>query len=165
MEEPGLLDKRVLVLGCGNVLFGDDGFGPAVVDYFRDHFAAPEDASLIDAGIGVRNILFDVAIGQGGTRKIVIVDAVDAGREPGEIFSLDVSEIPEKKIDDFSMHQIPTSNLLREIKDLRRVEVRVICAQVESIPESVRPGLSETLVRALPLACEKILEEIRRPST
>ena len=147
------------------MLFGDDGFGPAVVDYFRDHFAAPEDASLIDAGIGVRNILFDVAIGEGVTRKIVIVDAVDAGRAPGEIFSLDVSEIPEKKIDDFSMHQIPTSNLLREIKELRRVEVHIVCAQVESIPESVRPGLSEALVRALPLACEKILEEIRRQST
>ncbi|MGE5189014.1 MAG: hydrogenase maturation protease [Gemmatimonadota bacterium] len=162
MAETGFRDTRVLVLGCGNVLFGDDGFGPAAVAYLRDHFAIPEDASLIDAGIGVRNILFDVAIGDGGTRKIVIVDAVDAGREPGEIFSLDVAEIPAKKIDDFSMHQIPTSNLLREIQELRRVEVRVICAQVASIPESVRPGLSETLARAVPLACEKILEEIRR---
>ncbi len=160
MGETGLLDKRILVLGCGNPLFGDDGFGPAVVDYFRSHFTAPDDALLVDAGIGVRNILFDVAIGDGGTRKIVIVDAVDAGREPGEIFSLDVSEIPAKKIDDFSMHQVPTSNLLREIRDLRRVEVRVICAQVASIPEAVRPGLSDTLVRALPRACEKILEEI-----
>ncbi len=161
MSETGLLDRRVLVLGCGNVLFGDDGFGPTAVRYFLDHFTAPEGASVIDAGIGVRNILFDVAIGDCGTRKIVIIDAVDAGREPGEIFSLDVSEIPVKKIDDFSMHQIPTSNLLREIQELRRVEVRVICAQVESIPESVRPGLSERLARALPLACERILEEIR----
>lgn len=161
MGESGLLDKRVLVLGCGNPLFGDDGFGPAVVDYFRSHFTAPEDALLVDAGIGVRNILFDVAIGDGGTRKIIIVDAVDAGRAPGEVFSLDVSEIPAKKIDDFSMHQVPTSNLLREIRDFRRVEVRVICAQVASIPESVRPGLSEPLLRALPRACERILEEIR----
>ncbi len=161
MSEAGIFDKRILVLGCGNVLFGDDGFGPAVVEYFREHFPIPEDALLIDAGIGVRNILFDVAIGEGKTRKVVIVDAVDAGREPGEIFSLDVSEIPARKIDDFSMHQIPTSNLLREIEELRRVEVRVICAQVESIPESVRPGLTETLARALPVACGKILEEIR----
>ncbi len=162
MAEAGFLDKRVLVLGCGNPLFGDDGFGPAAVDYFREHFDAPGDVMLIDAGIGVRNILFDVAIGEGKTRKIVIVDAVDAGRVPGEVFSLDVSDIPAKKIDDFSMHQVPTSNLLREIQELRRVEVRVICAQVESIPESVRPGLSETLARAVPLACERILEEIRR---
>ncbi len=27
---PEWYDKSVLILGCGNVLFGDDGFGPAI---------------------------------------------------------------------------------------------------------------------------------------
>jgi Ni,Fe-hydrogenase maturation factor len=39
------------------------------------------------------------------------------------------------------------------------VEVKIICVQVEDIPESVRPGVSETLLRSLPAVCEKILAE------
>lgn len=159
-RESGFREKAVLVLGCGNRLFGDDGFGPEAIRYFLGHFEVPEDAALVDAGTGVRTILFDVAVGGAAARKIIIVDAVDAGRKPGEVFLLDVSEIPHRKIDDFSMHQIPTSNLLRELKELRRLDVKVICAQVERIPESVSPGLTETLRGSLPLACEKIREEI-----
>ncbi|MHC4487790.1 MAG: hydrogenase maturation protease [Planctomycetota bacterium] len=153
--------KPVLVLGCGNRLFGDDGFGPAVIEYFADNYVVPEYVAMVDAGTGVRNILFDITLGEEGIKKIIIVDAVDAGREPGEIFELDISEIPHKKIDDFSMHQLPTSNLLRELKELRSVDVKIISVQIKDIPDSVRPGLSETLLRSLPAVCEKILEESR----
>ncbi|NIO16821.1 MAG: hydrogenase maturation protease [Deltaproteobacteria bacterium] len=156
---PEHFQKPVLVLGCGNRLFGDDGFGPAVIEYLTDNYVVPEHVATVDAGTGVRNILFDISLGEERVKRIIIVDAIDAGREPGEIFELDISEIPRKKIDDFSMHQLPTSNLLRELKELRSIDVRIISAQVEDIPDSVRPGLSETLLRSLPAACEKILEE------
>lgn len=158
---PEHFQKPVLVLGCGNRLFGDDGFGPAVIEFFKDNYEVPERAAIVDAGTGVRNILFDISLGEGRIEKIIIVDAVDAGREPGEVFELDISEIPRKKIDDFSMHQLPTSNLLLELKELRSVDVRIISVQVEDIPDSVSPGLSETLLRSLPAVCEKILEEIK----
>lgn len=32
---PKCYKKSVLVLGCGNILFGDDGFGPAVVEHLQ----------------------------------------------------------------------------------------------------------------------------------
>lgn len=153
--------KSVLVLGCGNRLFGDDGFGPAAVQYLNEHYSLPDDVAAIDTGISVRNILFDIALSEKRPKKIIIVDAVDVGKNPGEAFELDVSQIPLKKIDDFSMHQLPTSNLLLELKDLCLVDVKVICVQVEEIPDSVRPGVSETLLRSLPAVCEKILRETK----
>jgi coenzyme F420 hydrogenase subunit delta len=158
-QMPEHYKKPVLVLGCGNRLFGDDGFGPAVIEYFTDNYVVPENVATVDAGTGVRNILFDISLSEERVKRIIIVDAVDAGREPGEIFELDISDIPKKKIDDFSMHQLPTSNLLRELKELRSVDVKIISVQVEDIPDSVRPGLSETLLRSLPAVCEKILKE------
>ena len=90
-------------------------------------------------------------------KRIIIVDAVDIGRQPGEIFELDVSELTEIKIDDFSMHQLPTSNLLRELKDFCGVDVKIISAQVQYIPEEVSPGLSEVIKDSIPIACEKIM--------
>jgi len=50
--------KPVLILGCGNILFGDDGFGPKVVEYLEQNYPIPENAEVINAGCSVRNILF-----------------------------------------------------------------------------------------------------------
>lgn len=44
---PEFCAKRTLILGCGNILFGDDGFGPAVIEYLLSHYDIPDDLSLI----------------------------------------------------------------------------------------------------------------------
>ena len=67
-------------------------------------------------------------------------------------------DLPEVKCDDFSMHQLPTSNLLRELEELGGVEVTCVVAQVSPLPGEVRPGLSEPLRLAVPRAAEMILE-------
>jgi coenzyme F420 hydrogenase subunit delta len=153
---PDYCRARVLVLGCGNVLFGDDGFGPAVVAHLRERFPLPSDVCVVDAGSRAREILFTLALGEARPQRLVIVDAVDAGRKPGEVFEIDIGDLPRAKIDDFSMHQLPTSNLLRELKELLGVDVVVIAAQVGEVPEVVRPGLSPALQEAVPVACERV---------
>jgi coenzyme F420 hydrogenase subunit delta len=157
-------DKEILVLGCGNILFGDDGFGPAAVDYLQKNAAVPPGVGVINAGVSVREILFNIVLSDKRPKSIIIVDAVDAGRPAGEIFELDISQLPEKKIDDFSMHQLPTSNLLKELKNICGVNVRIISAQVQHIPEEVSPGLSEVIRDAIPPVCEKILSALKSNS-
>lgn len=39
---PSFCRARVLILGVGNMLFGNDGFGLEVVDYLTRHFAIPD---------------------------------------------------------------------------------------------------------------------------
>ncbi|MFH0907991.1 MAG: hydrogenase maturation protease [bacterium] len=159
---PDYCRARVVVLGCGNILFGDDGFGPAVADYLATHLTVPADTCVINAGLSAREILFTLVLSEIRPQEIIIVDAVDARKTPGEIFEIDISEVPEKKIDDFSMHQLPASNLLRELKEFRGVDVRIVAVQVQDIPDSVRPGLSSAVCNAVPLACSRILAEIGR---
>ena len=93
-------DRRILVLGCGNILFGDDGFGPRVAEELLKHDHLPEDVGVIIAGTSVRTILFDIILSDKKPEKIIIIDAVDAGKIPGEIFELSIEKIPEKKMDD-----------------------------------------------------------------
>ncbi|MHC4703927.1 MAG: hydrogenase maturation protease, partial [Planctomycetota bacterium] len=139
---PEWYDKSTLILGCGNVLIGDDGFGPAVARRLHSDFTIPPDICVFDAGTSVRKILFDTILSDKKPSKIVIVDAMDCGREPGELFRLDIESLPKIKIDDFSMHQIPTSNLLRELRDICGIEVIVVACQVANHCDSVNPGLS-----------------------
>ncbi|MFH1297588.1 MAG: hydrogenase maturation protease [Bacteroidota bacterium] len=153
-------DNKILILGCGNILFGDDGFGPQVAEELQKNYQFPEHVTVINAGSRVRNILFDVVLSDVKPAKIIIVDAVDDGKTPGEIIDLPIERIPEKKIDDFSMHQLPTSNLLKELKDLCHVDIIIIACQVEHIPEEVNGSISKKVMDAIPKACKRIYEII-----
>jgi len=151
--------KKIMIAGCGNNLFGDDGFGPEVVEYLTKHYSIPENVYLMDVGTGIRKILFTLTLSEARPEVIVIIDAVDKGRKAGEIFEISLEEIPEEKIDDFSIHQVPSSNLLKELQDLCSVTVRVMACQTQTIPEEIQPGLSEPVKKAVPLMAQKIAEE------
>ena len=159
---PDRYRKPVLVMGCGNILFGDDGFGPEVIEYLRKNFQIPGYIELMNTGTSIRNILFDIVLAEKKPDKIIIIDAIDAGRKPGEIFEIEIEDIPENKIDDFSMHQLPTSNLLKELKENCKVNIKIYSCQVEHIPESVDTGLSKTLLNAVPKICDRIYKEISK---
>lgn len=165
-EVPSYIKAKVLILGCGNVLFGDDGFGPEVVKCLEELIETensldPDLYVIMNAGTSVRKILFNITLSEVKPQKIMIIDAVDKGREPGEIFEISVDEIPEIKVDDFSLHQLPTSNLLKELKDLCNVDITVLACQVEYIPEVIEQGLSETLQASVPKMCELIMQKIQ----
>jgi len=147
---PDYYQKATFILGCGNVLIGDDGFGPAVIDYLKEYCRVPAHVAILDVGTGVREVLFNVILAEKKPDRIIIIDALDCNREPGELFTVSIEDIPEKKIHDFSVHQMPTLNMLKELRDLCSVEVVVLAVQPESIPETVQSGLSKKLQDAVP---------------
>jgi coenzyme F420 hydrogenase subunit delta len=149
---------ETLVLGCGNVLFGDDGFGPAVANQLRRRPDLPESVVVLDVGTGVRRVLFNVVLSPVRPRRIIVVDAVDMGREPGVVWTIEAKELPGVKCDDFSMHQLPTSNLLRELNELAGVEVQCVVVQVAGLPPEVKPGLSRPVQQAVQRAEQRILQ-------
>jgi len=151
------LREETLVLGCGNILFGDDGFGSCVAEQLKRGGALPENVSVVDATTRVREILFDLILSEQKPRRIIVVDAIDARKKPGEVFKISVDELPKNKVDDFTLHDMPTSNLLRELRDLCGVDVVIIAGQVESIPEAVNPGLSKALAESVVIAAAEVL--------
>jgi coenzyme F420 hydrogenase subunit delta len=156
---PEYCRKEILIAGVGNKLFGDDGFGPEVIEYLEKQYTIPENVCLADAGTGIRKLLFTITLGEVRPKVIVVIDAVDKGREPGEIFDIPLDEIPAEKIDDFSIHQVPSSNLLKELQEFCSVKVVIKVCQVKSIPETIQTGLSEPLKRAVPLMAQRIADE------
>ncbi len=147
-----------MVFGCGNVIMGDDGYGPAVVDRLNTRYDLPADIQAVDVGTCVREYLFDYLLTEEGRPKnIIILDAVDfPDRTPGEVFRILPNEIPAKKIHDFSLHQFPTVNLLQELEQNTGIKILILAAQIEYIPEEIAPGLSSAMSKAVTHACEEI---------
>jgi hydrogenase maturation protease len=82
------------VLGIGNVLLGDDGAGPRVVDVLRElrsreARALPPATRLVDAG----TLDLDALAAVDGAASLVLVDAVDLGLTPGTVCVLEGAEL------------------------------------------------------------------------
>jgi coenzyme F420 hydrogenase subunit delta len=153
-----LTEQKTMIFGCGNLIMGDDGFGPAVIEELQARYDLPGCITAVDAGTCVREYLFDYLLSEEGRpEKIVVLDAVDfTDRRPGEVFEILPSEIPAKKIHDFSLHQFPTVNLLQELAENTGIKVQIIAAQIEFIPEEIAPGLSLPMTQAVTETCEKL---------
>ena len=151
-----LYNKKVVVLGCGNVLFGDDGFGPAVAEHLRKNCKIPPHVGVMDVGTSVRDVLFDIILTEKRPERIIVVDGLNIGKNPGEIFVITPKQIPEN-IGDFSLHQVPTSNLLRELECECHVEVTIVACQIENMPNLASVGLSKRLIDAIPKVCDEIV--------
>ena len=78
--EPAVRSERVLVAGVGNVLRGDDGFGPAVTKLLDN---LPEGAEVIETGIGGVALLQELMAGCSG---LILIDAVERKAPPGTVF-------------------------------------------------------------------------------
>jgi coenzyme F420 hydrogenase subunit delta len=155
-----LFKKPILIFGCGNILWGDDGFGPAVIQRLKDYHV-PDDVLAMDVGTSIRDILFDIVLSDVKPKKIYIIDAVEyPDHKPGEVFEIPVEGIPDKKTSDFSLHQFPTVNMLQELKEHSQIDIKIIVAQVESMPEEVTPGLSAVMVQAVDATCQRLVAEI-----
>ena len=153
---PAFCRAQVLILGVGNILFGDDGFGPAVSESLLHGYAIPDDIYVMDVGTGVRKLLFTLLLGDTHPNEIVIADAVDWGIRIGEVKVISANELPVTKIDDFSLHQVPTSNMLRELQEQCQVKVSVVVCDVGVLPQKIEPGLSPETAQAVRTASWKI---------
>jgi coenzyme F420 hydrogenase subunit delta len=154
-----LFNKSILIFGCGNILFGDDGFGPEVIKQLQQTYHPPSDVLMMDVGTSIRDILFDLVLSEHRPDKLIIIDAVDyPDRRPGEIFEIPVSGVPPQKTADFSLHQFPTVNMLKELSDQTAMDVKILVVQIETIPDEVSPGLSAPVREAVAAACDYIVE-------
>lgn len=74
---------EVLVIGCGNILRGDDAVGPVLVRHLHER-GVPDGVRLVDGGTAG----MDVAFAMRGAGRVVIVDAARTGNEPGTTYRL-----------------------------------------------------------------------------
>lgn len=87
IEPPGC---DVLVVGCGNLLRGDDGVGPVLVRHLWER-GVPAGARLVDGGTAGMDVAFQMR----GAGRVVIVDAAATGSAPGTLFRVPGAELAE----------------------------------------------------------------------
>ncbi len=99
---------RVLVLGIGNVLMGDDSIGVRVVEELERSFRFPDWVELLDGGTSGIELLSYVR----NRDCLIIVDAIKSGFAPGTVVRVEGRDIPAKFMTRISPHQLGLSDML-----------------------------------------------------
>lgn len=147
----------VVVAGVGNVLRGDDGFGPAVVRALEAGGPLPDGVRTVEVGIGGIGLVHEL---MEGYDVLVVVDAVDRGGAPGSLYLLE-PEVPrleaipetERPLLATDLHELVPGRILltaRALGILPRVVRIVGCQPAET--EELSLELSPIVASAVPEA-------------
>ncbi len=153
-----LYATEITVLGVGNTILTDEGFGVRVIEFLQRNYKFPENVQLIDGGtLGVELTHFVT-----GTSKLLIVDSIDGGAEPGKFFHLCDDEILKHFSQKISSHEIGIQDLLTmfEITGRKIPKVELLGVQ----PYSLEAGteLSDEMEELLPQVSEKAVDVLRK---
>lgn len=97
-----------VVIGLGNPIMGDDGFGLAALDALRARSAPSRDVEYIDGGTWGLSLL---PVVERATR-LLLLDAIECGKAPGTVVSLRAEQIPAYMMTKVSPHQVDMREVL-----------------------------------------------------
>uniref|UniRef100_A9A9T0 Coenzyme F420-reducing hydrogenase delta subunit n=1 Tax=Methanococcus maripaludis (strain C6 / ATCC BAA-1332) TaxID=444158 RepID=A9A9T0_METM6 len=163
---PSYLLKENMVLACGNILFADDGFSVHVIEKLQELLTEEEkeNIALVDAGAGAPQQVLTLIDSEARTKRIIVVDIIDYGLEPGEIKILTMDDLPKPEHTKVDSHDWPLSTTMyRVFRDApHEIDFKVIGCQKKYVSEpDVVLELSEEVQNAVDVAVDIVLSELR----
>lgn len=153
-------EKRTNILGIGNILWADDGFGVRAVERLHERYEFPEQVQLIDGGTQGINLLPYVEEAE----VLVLFDAVDFGLTPGTLKVVEGEAVPQfmgaKKL---SLHQSGFQEVLALAALAERSPEHMVLIGVQpEILDDYGGSLSPAVKARLPEAVEAAVAWLER---
>jgi hydrogenase maturation protease len=145
-----LQERTIGILGIGNLLLGDEGFGVHCVQHIEQHYEIPENIRVIDGGTA--GILLAPFIEE--CDKLYVLDVIDLEDDPGSVHLFTDEDVRAGDVQTrMSPHQIG----MLEILDICKIRGKVP-EQVQYI--TVVPQTLETGMELSPLIAERVTDVI-----
>jgi hydrogenase maturation protease len=143
-------EKKVMILGIGNLLFTDEGFGVRVIQRLMEEYEFTPAVTLVDGGVLGLNLLGVISEAD----ELIVVDAIRNRGTPGDLYRLEGEAIPERIRAKNSLHQVDFLEALTLCKALDKAPPNTVILGVE-------PSDIETLgIELTPLLRNKIFPVI-----
>lgn len=143
---------EICIIGVGNILMQDEGIGPKVADILKKNYTFKPDIEIIDGG----TLGLDLLPYLEKYKKILLIDVVDFGKEPGFIKILRGEEIPPYLKTKLSVHHVGVQDLLEVARLMGYMPEDLVLVGIQ--PEIIDLGLDLTPTLAGKL--NELIEEI-----
>ncbi|HLF20472.1 MAG TPA: hydrogenase maturation protease [Bacteroidota bacterium] len=147
-------EKRVVILGLGNLLLSDEGVGVHVVQVLL-RMRLPSYIEVVDGGTGGFELIEHVR----GMSKVIIIDCFNTEAKPGSIIRLTLDELSLQQPLPFSAHEGGIRELLWQIHALAPVPEVVVFGVVPADTNQLGMRLSAVVESRLPRIVSAVVEE------
>ena len=148
----------VLILGVGNTLLTDVGFGMRAVAWLRDQYDWPANVTLQEGG--TQGLMLMTAIQE--CSVLIVLDVVLGGQEPGTIYLLENDDLRKSLSFRDSMHQTDLVDTLATC-ELIGCRPQTIAFGLEPYDfRTMHPEISPQAEARLPEFCRKVVAELAR---
>lgn len=145
-----------LVIGVGSPLMGDDGLGLAALEALRAGWTFEPEIELMDGGTWGMNLLPFIE----SSARVLILDAIRAGRAPGSFVRLEGDEIPRFFATKLSPHQIDLKEVLALAELRGTFPEQVIVVGLEPAVIEMSASLSDAVRAGLPGLIAHVLGQL-----
>lgn len=146
--------QKIVVLGVGNTIHSDDGFGVHLMRKLEKDPRLPKGVEVIDGGtqgLELLAFLYDCS-------RLLLLDAVDIGAEPGKMVRLAGDELFGMRMGS-SVHQLGVADLLKTLPLVSDIEREVVILGVQPGSTDWGTEMSPAVEAAIgPLADKAITE-------
>ena len=152
------MTPAVTVLGIGNVILQDEGFGVRAAELLREKYDFPPEVQIIDGGTLGAELLGVIT----GTERLLVLDSVNGGKEAGTLFRFENETIAAHFQDKLSVHEVGIQDVLTTLSVTGRAipDVVVLGAQPYAVGAGV--ALTPAMEALLPEIERRALEELSR---
>jgi hydrogenase maturation protease len=152
--------EMILVLGIGNLLWADEGFGVRAVEEFSRRYLCEERVTIMDGGTQGLYLLPHVQ----EASRLVVFDAIDYGLEPGTMKIITDDEVPAYMgAKQMSLHQTGFQDVLAAAKLTGQYPDNLVLIGVQPVELKDYGGSLREAVRAqIDPAVEIAAEWLRR---
>lgn len=151
-------EKRLCVMGVGNLLLSDEGFGVRAMEYLRDRYEWPEHVDFVDGGTlgrGLMPILRDYD-------RVAVLDIVLGQGEPGTVYLLENEDMRKSVSFRDSTHDTDFVDLLSTC-DIMGGRPECIVVGLEPFDyRTLKAELTAEAEALLPSFCRKAAIELLR---
>ncbi|HUM03308.1 MAG TPA: HyaD/HybD family hydrogenase maturation endopeptidase [Thermoanaerobaculia bacterium] len=149
---------RLLILGLGNVLCGDDGLGAAAVLRLQERYVFPEGVTVLDGGTLGLSLLPYIE----DAERVILVDAIRAEGPAGSFVRLSGDDVGPAVASRLSVHQVGVVDLLDAARWTGRLPDELVLLGL--VPQTLELSvvLSPALEASLPDLVERVAEEAQR---
>ena len=145
MMNPAMTNPRVLILGIGNVLWADEGFGVRVIENLLTHYIFPENVEVLDGGTQGIYLVHHIEAAD----VLIVFDAIDFSLPPGTLHSIYNQDVPKflsaKKM---SLHQTGFQEVLAMAEMLGHYPQHLLLIGVQPVELEDYGGSLRPLVKA-----------------
>lgn len=149
--------KPFLILGVGNILKTDDGFGVHLVRWINSFKKMPNNIEALELGTSILELYSYIF----NRKRVTIIDTIKSKAKPGTVYKIPFNELEKEKNNNLILHDI---NIIMELANIKAIRGEIPYTEILCIvpKETKKFGteLTSCLKKKLPYVADMAIKSV-----